>query len=73
MGIVGLAEETRKDAAESVGEGNAARWLEYYRHERGQQWDANAPPRDVRAPAEISRESRSPPEPGVPPQPAKRE
>ena len=39
----GAAEETqpRKDAAESVGEGNAARWLEYYRRERGEAW---APP-----------------------------
>jgi hypothetical protein len=26
------------DAAEQVGEGNAARWLEYYRRDRGQNW-----------------------------------
>jgi hypothetical protein len=36
------AEEPKKDAAESVGEGNAARWLEYYRRERGQHWDRKA-------------------------------
>lgn len=30
----------KKDAAESVGEGNASRWLEYYRRERGDNWDA---------------------------------
>ena len=34
-----MAEDPKKDAAEEVGEGNAARWLEYYRRERGQQWD----------------------------------
>ena len=28
----------RKDAAEAVGEGNTARWLDYYRRERGQGW-----------------------------------
>jgi hypothetical protein len=30
--------EPRKDAAEAVGEGNAARWLDYYRRERGENW-----------------------------------
>jgi hypothetical protein len=30
--------ESRKDAAEAVGEGNAARWLDYYRRERGENW-----------------------------------
>lgn len=30
------------DAAEKVGEGNAARWLEYYRRERGQNWQQPA-------------------------------
>ncbi len=33
-------EPPKKDAAESVGEGNASRWLEYYRRERGDNWDA---------------------------------
>jgi hypothetical protein len=33
-------EPPRKDAAESVGEGNASRWLDYYRRERGDNWDA---------------------------------
>ena len=36
---IAMAEDPKKDAAEEVGEGNAARWLEYYRRERGQQWD----------------------------------
>jgi hypothetical protein len=31
-------EPPRKDAAEAVGEGNAAHWLDYYRRERGQTW-----------------------------------
>jgi hypothetical protein len=31
-------EPARKDAAEAVGEGNAARWLDYYRRERGENW-----------------------------------
>lgn len=39
-GPAAIAQEPKKDAAEAVGEGNAARWLEYYRRERGQQWDA---------------------------------
>jgi len=30
--------ESRKDAAEAVGEGNAARWLDYYRREGGENW-----------------------------------
>jgi hypothetical protein len=38
-------ESPRKDAAEEVGEGNAARWLEYYRRERGQSW-SRPPERD---------------------------
>jgi hypothetical protein len=36
---IAMAEDPKKDAAEEVGEGNAARWLDYYRRERGQQWD----------------------------------
>ena len=31
-------EPPRKDAAEAVGEGNTARWLDYYRRERGEGW-----------------------------------
>jgi hypothetical protein len=38
--------QPRKDAAEAVGEGNAARWLEYYRRERGEAW-APPPPTDA--------------------------
>jgi len=34
----GSAEEAGKDAAQAVGEGNAARWLDYYRRERGENW-----------------------------------
>jgi hypothetical protein len=37
------AEEAKKDAAEAVGEGNAARWLDYYRRERGEQWESKKP------------------------------
>jgi hypothetical protein len=34
-----FSEEAKRDAAEAIGEGNAARWLDYYRRERGQQWE----------------------------------
>jgi hypothetical protein len=30
--------ESHKDAAEAVGEGNTARWFDYYRRERGENW-----------------------------------
>src|SRR4051794_30104076 len=36
-----FAEEPKKDAAETVGEGNASRWLDFYRRERGEHWDSN--------------------------------
>ena len=38
MGADQQPQGSRKDAAEAVGEGNTARWLEYYRRERGENW-----------------------------------
>ena len=38
-GITAVADDPKKDAAEEVGEGNASRWLDFYRRERGQQWE----------------------------------
>lgn len=43
-------EPSRKDAAESVGEGNTSRWLDYYRRERGQDWAA-PPTGETKAPS----------------------
>jgi len=37
---IAFAEEPKKDAAETVGEGNASRWLDFYRRERGEHWDS---------------------------------
>jgi hypothetical protein len=41
VSCAGSAEEASKDAAQAVGEGNAARWLDYYRRERGQEWKSS--------------------------------
>lgn len=49
----------RKDAAQAVGEGNAARWLEYYRRERGQDWTPESPSQT--APKSDERATREPP------------
>ena len=35
-----LAEDPKQEAAEAVGEGNASRWLDFYRRERGQRWES---------------------------------
>jgi len=51
----------RKDAAESVGEGNAARWLEYYRRERGESWESKRECEDKSLPGD----------PGTPAPPAR--
>ena len=60
----GSAEEAGKDAAQAVGEGNAARWLDYYRRERGQEWKlsdegARKPP-DATQPREPAQKDTSP-------------
>jgi len=52
---IALAEEPKKDAAEAVGEGNASRWLDFYRRERGEHWDSkprSENPGQATAPAE---------------------
>jgi hypothetical protein len=55
------AEQPRKEAAEEVSEGNAARWLEYYRRERGHNW---ALPPQTGPEQERARPARTPaPEP----------
>jgi len=50
----------RTDAAEKVGEGNAQRWLEYYRRERGADWQKQEPATPGAAPTEL-------PKPAPPP------
>ena len=52
--------ESRKDAAEAVGEGNAARWLDYYRRERGENWKEPAG-EDPQKPSPPAEESTQPP------------
>ncbi len=64
---IGLAEEAKKGAAEAIGEGNAARWLDYYRRERGQDWraagDGPSKPPDGTQPREPApKEAPSPPD-----------
>jgi hypothetical protein len=67
-----LGEERKKDAAEAVGEGNAAGWLEYYRRERGQQWDAKPGVEGSGTkPADLP-DPREPARPETPPQPERR-
>ena len=67
-----LGEEPKKDAAEAVGEGNAARWLEYYRRERGQQWDAKPGVEGGGTkPADLP-DAREPAQRETPPQPEQR-
>jgi hypothetical protein len=59
-----FAEEPKKDAAGTVGEGNASRWLDFYRRERGEHWDSNShtkAPGSPTAPAE--RRDRPPVDP----------
>jgi hypothetical protein len=46
----GEPESEAKDAAEAVGEGNASRWLDFYRRERGQSWEAAPSVQNVRDP-----------------------
>jgi hypothetical protein len=68
---IAVAEESRKDAAQEVGEGNAARWLEYYRRERGQQWDPNPGTEGAAKPADAP-QPREPAHPDSTPQPEQR-
>lgn len=46
----GEPEGKAKDAAEAVGEGNASRWLDFYRRERGQNWEVSPSVQNVRDP-----------------------
>jgi hypothetical protein len=66
-----IAEESKKDAAEAVGEGNAARWLDYYRRERGQQWDPKPGAEAAGKPADKS-EPHAPARSDPTPQPDRR-
>jgi hypothetical protein len=65
-GLTAIAEDPKKDAAEAVGEGNASRWLDFYRRERGQQWEskpgneAKDKPADPVAPQDDSRRDTQP-------------
>jgi hypothetical protein len=71
-GPAAVAEEPKKDAAEAVGEGNAARWLEYYRRERGQQWDAKPGVEGGGTKPVDSPQTREPAQREPPPQPERR-
>jgi hypothetical protein len=66
----GLAEEAKKDAAEAIGEGNAVRWLDYYRRERGQDWHAGG---DAPSKTPGGTQPREPPPKEAPPPPDKRD
>jgi hypothetical protein len=61
----GSAEEASKDAAQAVGEGNAARWLDYYRRERGQEWklrdEIAGKPAEAMQPREPAQKDTAPP------------
>jgi hypothetical protein len=46
----GEPESKATDAAEAVGEGNASRWLDFYRRERGQNWEGAPSLQNVRDP-----------------------
>jgi hypothetical protein len=61
-----LAEEPKKDAAETVGEGNASRWLDFYRRERGEHWDTTPRSEDPGATPEPAEPRERPPVDSVP-------
>jgi hypothetical protein len=58
-------EPPRKDAAKAVGEGNTARWLDYYRRERGQSW--TQPVNDGTQKPTSPQDEPNPPYPAAPP------
>ena len=68
---IAIADDPKKDAAEAVGEGNAARWLDYYRRERGQQWDPKPGAEGAAKPADAP-EPRDPEPRDSMPQPERR-
>ena len=67
-GLTVVADDPKQDAAEAVGEGNASRWLDFYRRERGQQWESKPGSEATDKPTEAvvpQDDSRRDPQPAV--------